>query len=310
MTRWNQFAGTAIIPTIARLVLALAFITIGLNKIAGEAEFTEAQATTLRDELGVELKKVVATPAALTTWQRAEPDDPQAEPTDEEDKPPQGVPAEDEAAPSESNADADAPSAAEQAEQAADKAAEAMEDAAEQLQDQAAGELIEVPDDAGGDGSGSGSGDSDSAGDAAGTTYNGRAVLKLTLLLHSKGMPNPVLLSWLAALTEFGGGILILIGLFSRVWGLGLAITMAMAFYLTTMERYFSMGPFDVAAQADHTLYNTVFSQLGLGLAALTVFLVGPGPLSLDRLIFRPRKEEIVEEQPQRIERPRNEPQP
>lgn len=278
MTRWNHFAGTAIVPTLARLVLAMAFITIGLHKIAHDVDFSAEEAATLHDEFNIDLQQAPVETVSLLRWQ----EDPAAQ-TNEESKPPQ-----DESSPpdaSESDIEQAAEAMQQTAADAADKAGEAVDTAQDESD---AGELIEVP-----------------RGDQ-GTVYRGKARLKLVLLLHDSGMPNPVLLSWLAALTEFAGGILILIGLFSRVWGLGLAITMGMAFYLTTMQPYFTTGPFEVAAQPNLRLYNTVFAQLGLGTLALLIFLAGPGPLSLDRLIFRPRQPDAMEEQrPKRIERPR-----
>ena len=112
-----------------------------------------------------------------------------------------------------------------------------------------------------------------------------RAMHNVSLLLHGNDIPYPVTMAWIAALTEFVGGILLAIGLFSRIWGMGLAIAMAMAFYLTTMTQYFETGPLTVAA-TDLALFSKVFSQLGLGVLALGIFFTGPGPLSLDRLIF------------------------
>lgn len=262
--RWNSFAGTTIVPTLARLILAMAFIPVGLHKIAGNAEFTAKQAQTLRNEYGVSLTPIVAEPAAYI----------QEEPDPIDQKPPAGnLPPDDEDADQRTGntaaggqtdgqppADADEPAALPDTNDA---------DADGQR------ERIEIPD----------------VDDTR--RYRGQPLHHLTLMLHDQGMFRPKLMAWLVALTEFGGGILILIGLFSRVWGLGLAVVMGAAFYMTSMAQYFEIGPFEVASGTEHLqLYVKVFTQLGLALAALAVFLVGPGPLSLDRLIFRPRKPE------------------
>ncbi len=257
--RWNNFAGTAIIPTLARIILALAFVTAGSSKIFGSAEFNADQAESLR-ELGIDLKPTASTVAFVTLLpQDADPDDPevidQKPPIDER-------PFDDEL---------DAATATQPP-----PADDVDDDAVEKGDDDAPGEIIEIPV------------------IETGTTYTGGAINHLVLLLNSQEVPRPRLMAWIAALTEFAGGILILIGLFSRVWGLGLAITMGMAFYLTSMRPYFvDVGPFEAAGSMEYGwLVSTVFTQLGLGVLALTVFLVGPGPLSLDRLIFRPRKRE------------------
>jgi uncharacterized membrane protein YphA (DoxX/SURF4 family) len=107
----------------------------------------------------------------------------------------------------------------------------------------------------------------------------------------------------LLAFTELVGGSLLLIGLFSRVWGVGLAIAMGMAFYLTTMQTYFDIGPLRVGGGMgplngaigfdNFKLFNTVFVQLGLFVLAFGVFLTGPGPLSFDRILFGGRREVV-----------------
>lgn len=51
--------------------------------------------------------------------------------------------------------------------------------------------------------------------------------------IESKGLPLPLLLAWLSALAEFLGGILIAVGIFTRVAASVLAINLAVAaFYI------------------------------------------------------------------------------
>jgi putative oxidoreductase len=98
-------------------------------------------------------------------------------------------------------------------------------------------------------------------------------------LMASKQAPLPELLGWMAGLTEFGGGILILLGLLSRFWALGLAIVMVVA--IITVH-----GPngFDIRKNG----YEYCLTLLLMNLA---IFLGGPGRYSLDQIFFgRPRK--------------------
>ena len=96
-------------------------------------------------------------------------------------------------------------------------------------------------------------------------------------LMASKGAPLPEVLGWLAGLTEFGGGILIGVGLLSRVWALGLVVVMIVA--VATVH---APNGFDLRNQG----YEYNFT---LGLCALAILIGGPGAFSLDRLI-RSRK--------------------
>jgi len=126
-------------------------------------------------------------------------------------------------------------------------------------------------------------------------TVEARTVYKVALLVDAAGWPYPVVAAWLAGLTELIGGALLLVGLLSRVWGLGLCIAMGVAFYLVTLDgagnpplgnNLLSMSrlPFEFATNT--SAYNTMFSQLGLFFCALLILMVGPGPLSLDRIIL------------------------
>lgn len=133
-------------------------------------------------------------------------------------------------------------------------------------------------------------------------TVRARQVEHLTIMLHTAGHPYPQAFAWIAMATEIIGGALLLIGLFSRVWGLGLAVAMAYAFVLTSMPV--------IEAKMDPAMTNRVlaffsafraiepqqqmgaFWQMVLFVAAWCIFIGGPGALSLDRLIFRGSAEE------------------
>ena len=81
---------------------------------------------------------------------------------------------------------------------------------------------------------------------------------------------------------------MILVGLFSRVWGLGLAITMCTAFYVTSLPALLGVGNlFTGLFNLPMDAFNGMFTQLGLFVLAFGVFLTGAGPISLDRALFR-----------------------
>lgn len=93
-------------------------------------------------------------------------------------------------------------------------------------------------------------------------------------LMAAKGAPFPPLLGWLAGLTEFFGGMLVLVGLLSRFWALGLGFVMVVA--ILTVH-----GPngFDIRQSG----YEYCFTLL---LMSLSIFLGGPGAFSVDKLLF------------------------
>lgn len=135
--------------------------------------------------------------------------------------------------------------------------------------------------------------DAEPAAPAAAPPVSAKAVHGVTVLLVNGGWPmdwKPHWMAWLAGLTELLGGVLILLGLFGRIWGLGLAIAMGFAFYLTSMHGVVSPGLFKMAAGEDgYAAFNRLTAQSSLFVLAFGVLLTGPGPLSLDRLLFRRR---------------------
>ena len=102
----------------------------------------------------------------------------------------------------------------------------------------------------------------------------------VSALMASKSAPYPTLLGWLAGCTEFFGGIAILIGLLSRLSALGLACVM----YVAIATVHWPNG-FKITNEGGGYEFCLV-----LLLAALAIFLGGPGGLSLDRIVFSRRK--------------------
>lgn len=88
------------------------------------------------------------------------------------------------------------------------------------------------------------------------------------------GFPVPVLFAWLAALSEFAGGILIALGLFTRVSALFAATVMAVAFFWVH-----AADPFQVKELAYAYL---VFTG--------SMILCGGGYFSLDMVMVNRRR--------------------
>lgn len=226
MQRLSTVNAITVVPTLARIILCAAFLTMGWNKLMYTTEFTGEQARTLI-ELGVgDQQAGTATPAAYQ-------DD-------------------------------------------ADDAAGG--------DDSPLPDIPEPPDDV--------VIDDPQTGDQ---TVVAKRLHSVTLAVEGAGWSQPTLLGWATALTELIGGALLLVGLFSRVWGLGLAIVMGVAFYMTSLPVLGDMGLFGMVVNAggDFSAYNRMFAQLGLLVLAFGVALTGPGPLSLDRLLFRPRNNAV-----------------
>ncbi|MFG0253114.1 MAG: DoxX family protein, partial [Phycisphaerales bacterium JB038] len=125
-----------------------------------------------------------------------------------------------------------------------------------------------------------------------------RALNKIILMLDGTSFQDyAIYLAWIAALTELIGGLLLIPGILSRVWGLGLAIAMGMAMWLTTIapsvgnpDAFLGFWP-SIAVDpgtSEWWALVTGFWQLALGIMALSIFLSGAGRISVDALFFGP----------------------
>ena len=91
------------------------------------------------------------------------------------------------------------------------------------------------------------------------------------------GVPLPAIAATVVAFVEFGGGILLVLGFFTRIVGILLAINMVVALVLVHLPAglWVGNGGYEFVAV--------------LGAAALALALIGAGRLSLDRALLRGR---------------------
>ncbi|MBC7465731.1 MAG: DoxX family protein [Bdellovibrio sp.] len=112
-----------------------------------------------------------------------------------------------------------------------------------------------------------------------------RLIIGIALVLHGSGKitspfswmgpdaPVPGILQALAALSEFGGGLSMIIGLLTPLSSLGIIATMAVAVNVHASKGDGFIQGFELAA-----VYLVI---------ALTVLLVGPGKYSIDSIIAK-----------------------
>ena len=92
----------------------------------------------------------------------------------------------------------------------------------------------------------------------------------------------PVLFQFLAAISEFGGGMAWILGLLTPIASLGIFSTMSVACYMHMIVRH---DPF--VNPMGGLSYETALGYWGI---ALLIFALGPGKFSLDHQIFGERK--------------------
>lgn len=142
-----------------------------------------------------------------------------------------------------------------------------------------------------------------------------KRVLKLALLIHHAANPGvgddgqpkmplwpeplaknnlPVVLAWIAAITELVCGAAILTGFFTRLAALPIIGTMIGAMWLTQIgpalqagETTFGFLPAGIyEMNAGGYVWTHLFWQFALAMMGLALFFLGAGALSIDRLIF------------------------
>lgn len=120
-----------------------------------------------------------------------------------------------------------------------------------------------------------------------------RLIVGIAFILHGWGkiqspfswMPPeagvPGILQFLAALSEFGGGIALILGLLTRFASLGLAFTMLGA---TLVHAVIKGDPF--VNMTGGGSYEPALGYLGMSLLFIAM---GPGKFALDKMIFGER---------------------
>jgi len=91
--------------------------------------------------------------------------------------------------------------------------------------------------------------------------------------LTKLGVPAPEIMAWVVTLTELGGGILLIVGLLTRLAALALAINLTVALLLVKLDAGL------ISMQGGFEL------ELGYIAAFLAILLAGPGSASIDRAI-------------------------
>jgi len=110
-----------------------------------------------------------------------------------------------------------------------------------------------------------------------------RSLYTMAIFLDEQGLPEPVTTAWVITLVELIGGGLLLIGLFSRLWSLGICVIMSGSFALQSIP---AIQDFGGIIDLSPSVFNIAAAQLALAALALGIVFSGPGILSLDRSIF------------------------
>jgi putative oxidoreductase len=101
--------------------------------------------------------------------------------------------------------------------------------------------------------------------------FGGGGVAGMAGMLGKIGLEPAHILAWVVAITEFVGGVCVVLGILTRFWAAGLVIDMAVAILKVHLPNGFFAGK------------NGFELPLALGVMALAIVLTGPGSLSVDR---------------------------
>lgn len=103
--------------------------------------------------------------------------------------------------------------------------------------------------------------------------FNGPGPAGVAAFFAKLGLEPSALWAWVVAITEFVGGLCLIVGLLTRVWAAGLVIDMTVAILKVRLPKGFFAGG------------GGMEFELALWALALVLFLYGPSFLSLDRAL-------------------------
>lgn len=101
--------------------------------------------------------------------------------------------------------------------------------------------------------------------------FGGPGISGVAGMLTKLGLEPAQILAWVLSITEFVGGICLVLGFLTRFWAAGLVIDMGVAIAKVHMPNGFFASK------------NGFELPLAFGVMALVILLTGPGSLSVDR---------------------------
>jgi len=101
--------------------------------------------------------------------------------------------------------------------------------------------------------------------------FGGPGIAGVAGMLTKLGLEPAQILAWVLSITEFVGGVCLVLGFLTRFWAAGLVIDMGVAVAKVHMPNGFFASK------------NGFELPLALGVMALVILLTGPGSVSVDR---------------------------
>ena len=101
--------------------------------------------------------------------------------------------------------------------------------------------------------------------------FGGPGITGVAGMLTKLGLEPAQILAWVLSITEFVGGICLVLGFLTRFWAAGLVIDMGVAIAKVHMTNGFFASK------------NGFELPLAFGVMALVILLTGPGSVSVDR---------------------------
>jgi putative oxidoreductase len=101
--------------------------------------------------------------------------------------------------------------------------------------------------------------------------FGGPGIAGVAGMLTKLGLEPAQILAWVLSITEFVGGVCLVLGFLTRFWAAGLVIDMGVAIAKIHMPNGFFASK------------NGFELPLAFGVMALVILLTGPGSLSVDR---------------------------